>query len=235
MEETYQTLLGLQDLDERMEEARRRVRSFEPELEALEAPVAAAQAEVDALRQRLVEMRAEVRRLERGAEDKQAQLQKYQDRLTRVRNAREEAAARTEIDLISRAVDADELDAMDLMDQVKRNELKLDDLEKKLKKLQEETSPQKAELERGRRDAEEQLEVLEQERQNKVVRLKGDAARLYERIRAGKTRVTMARLTADGACGYCFSMIPIQEQNLIRRREALHRCEACGVILYTDT
>jgi predicted nuclease with TOPRIM domain len=63
MEETYQALLGLQELDEQMSAARERVRSFAPELEELEAPVVAAQREVDALRERLVEMRAEVRRL----------------------------------------------------------------------------------------------------------------------------------------------------------------------------
>jgi len=234
MEETYQALLGLQELDEQMAEARDRVQRFGPELEQLEAPVVAAQAEVDALRQRVTEMRAELRRLERGAEDKTAHLRKYEERLERVRNAREEAAARTEIDLIRRAVDADETDALELMDQVKRQELKLDELEAKLAKLQAETAPQKEELERGRDHAQEQLEILEDQRRNKVIRLSGEAARLYERIRGGKTRVTLARLTPDGACGHCFSLIPIQEQNQIRRREALHRCEACGVILYTE-
>jgi predicted RNase H-like nuclease (RuvC/YqgF family) len=98
---------------------------------------------VDALRQRVTEMRAESRRLERGADDKRAQLRKYQDRLERVRNAREEAAARTEIDLIRRAVEADENDALDLMDQVKRQELKLDELEKKLAQLKAETTPRR--------------------------------------------------------------------------------------------
>lgn len=234
MDETYETLLGLQELDEQMDQARARVERFAPELEELEAPAAEAEREVEALRERLTQMRAEVRRLERGAEDKTAQLRKYEERLDRVRNAREEAAARTEIDLIRRAVEADENDALDLMDQVKRNELKLDEMEKKLAKLREETAPRKAELERGRDEAREQLAVLEQQRRNKVVRLSGEAARLYERIRAGKTRVTLARLTADGACGHCFSMIPIQEQRQIRQREALHRCEACGVILYTE-
>lgn len=234
MEETYEALLGLQELDDQMAEARDRVHRFGPELEELEAPVVAAQAEVDALRARLVEMRAEVRRLERGAEDKQAQLRKYEERLERVRNAREEAAARTEIDLIRRAVEADEDDALDLMEQVKRQELKLDGLETKLKALQEEKGPQMVELQRARDEAQEQLAVLEEQRQNKVIRLSGEAARVYERVRSGRTRVTLARLMPDGACGHCFSMIPIQEQRQIRQREALHRCEACGVILYTD-
>jgi predicted nucleic acid-binding Zn-ribbon protein len=234
MDETYEALLGLQSLDEQMDQARERVRRFDPELEELQAPEVAAEREVEALRERLAEMKTEVRRLERGAEDKRAQLRRYEERLNRVRNAREEAAARTEIDLIRRAVEADENDALDLMDQVKRTELKVDELEKKLSQLRAETAPRKEELERGRDEAEEQLALLEDQRRNKLVRLSGEAARLYERIRAGKTRVTLARLTPDGACGHCFSLIPIQEQRQIRQREALHRCEACGVILYTD-
>lgn len=234
MEETYQALRELQELDDRMREARDRVRRFDPELEELEAPLAAASAEMDGVRKRLDEMKTELRRLERGAEDKRAQLGKYEARLERVRNAREEAAARAEIDLISKAVEADESDALNLMEQVKRTELKLDELEKKLEAAREEAAPRRDELMKGRDEAAEQLDVLEDQRKNRLVRLNDQAARLYERIRGGKTRVALAQLTPDGACGHCFSMIPIQEQNEIRRKQALHRCEACGVILFSD-
>jgi predicted nucleic acid-binding Zn-ribbon protein len=234
MDETYETLLELQQLDDLMAEAHEKVDQFEPQLEEMEAPVLAAEREVEALRQRVDEMKVELRRLERGAEDKTAQLRKYEERLERVRNPREEAAARMEIDLVRRAVEADEDDALDLMEQLKRQELKLDELEKKLAVLRAEVTPRMEELERDRDEARSQLGVLEDKRRNKVVRLNRDAARVYERVRGGKTRVTLASLTPDGACGHCFSMIPIQEQNQIRRREALHRCEACGVILYTE-
>ena len=234
MDETYQALLDLQDLDEQLEEAREKVRRFEPELEELDAPVAQAEEEVEAVRKRLEEMKLEARRLERGADDKRAQMAKFEARLERVRNAREEAAARTEIDLIRKAVEADESDAVTLMDQIKRTELKLDELEEKLEALKTETAPKREELLEGRDHASEQLDVLRDKRQNRMVRLSEEAAQLYERIRGGKTRVALAQLTGDGACGHCFSMIPIQEQNEIRRRKALHRCEACGVILYAE-
>ncbi|MEJ2503400.1 MAG: C4-type zinc ribbon domain-containing protein [Gemmatimonadota bacterium] len=234
MEETYQALLDLQELDEQMTEARDRVEQFAPRLEEIEAPVEAAREEVDTIRKRRDEMKKEARRLERSADDKRAQLKKYQARLERVRSQREEAAARTEIDLIQKALDADEGDAVELMDQIKRTELKLDELEQKLADVEGEAGPLRQELLEGRDEAESQLKVLADQRENKLVRLTPDAARLYERVKGGKTRVTLARLTADGACGHCFSMIPIQEQNEIRRREALHRCEACGVILYAD-
>jgi predicted nucleic acid-binding Zn-ribbon protein len=235
MDETFQALLDLQELDERVAAARRQVERFQPEMDALEAPLQAAEQEAELVRQRLAEMRTEARRLERGAEDKRAQLRKYEDRLERVRNAREEAAAHTEIDLIRRAVDADETDAINLLDQIKRNELKLDEMEKKLAKMRAEAAPRKEELTRSRQEALDALEVLEDQRQNRVIRLRSDAARLYERIRGSKTRVALARLTPDGACGHCFSVIPLNEQNQIRRQETLHRCEACGVILYPES
>jgi predicted nucleic acid-binding Zn-ribbon protein len=41
----------------------------------------------------------------------------------------------------------------------------------------------------------------------------------------------VADLTADGACGYCFSMMPLQVQNQVRHGTDIVRCEACGVIL----
>ncbi len=233
MEDTYEALLELQDLDERVAQAKALVREFEPQLEEIEAPVEAARAEVESVRKRVEEMKVEVRRLERGADDKRAQMAKYEARLERVRNAREEAAARTEIDLISGAVEADEADYVNLTNQVKRTELKLDELEKKLEAMEEEAAPQRAELLEKKDEAEVQLKVLADQRENKLVRMGKQAARLYEQIRGGKTRVALAELTPDGACGHCFSMIPIQEQNQIRQQEALHRCEACGVILYS--
>ena len=234
MEETYQALMELQDLDKRMAEAKEKVREFEPELEELEAPVEELEEQVEAVRSRLDEMKADERRLERSADDKRAKLEQHEARLERVQSAREEAAARTEIDLIEKAVEADEEDALELIDQIRRTELKLDELEGKLEDLREEIAPQREKLLKERDEAAEQLDVLADKRENKLVRLNDEAARLYERIRGGKTDVALAKLTPDGACGHCFSMIPIQEQNEIRRREALHRCEACGVILFAE-
>ena len=234
MDETYQALLDLQELDRQMAEARTKVREFEPELEELDAPIEELEEQVAAVRSRLDEMKAEERRLERSADDKRAKLEKYEARLERVRSQREEAAARTEIDLISGAIEADEDEALALIDQIRRTELKLDELEEKLEALREETAPKREELMSERNEAADQLDILKDKRENKLIRLDDNAARLYERIRGGKTDVALAKLTKDGACGHCFSMIPLQEQNEIRRREALHRCEACGVILFAE-
>lgn len=232
MDELYQGLLELQDLDFEMTKAQARVSEFDPQFEELDAPINGLERELEALRVKLQEMRSEVRRLERGAEEKRERLRRYQERLERVRNMREEAAARTELDLIRRAADADEQEALELMDQVTRAALKVDEMEKELERMRAELEPKRQALLAERAAADEALAVLQDRRKNHAIRLEPSAVRLYERVRAGRTRMVLASLTPDGACGHCFGMVPIQQQLEIRQGTLLMRCEACGVILY---
>ena len=56
--------------------------------------------------------------------------------------------------------------------------------------------------------------------------------RLYERVRGGRSAMALAPMTAEGACGACFNILPLQEQSEVKAGGALRRCEGCGVILY---
>lgn len=234
MNEAHETLLKLQEIDQEIDEARRRVEGFDPELETLEEPLAQLETEAKGVRTRLEEMRAEIRRLERAAEEKRERQKKYEDHLSRARNTREEAAARAELDLVRKAADTDEQEAMDLDDAATRTELKLDELESKLAATRAEIEPRRAELMAGRESAQEELEVLADRRENEAIRMDDRSRRLYEQVRGGRTRQVLSRMTEDGACGLCFSVLPIQKQTEIRRGSELVRCEACGVILYAD-
>lgn len=235
MNELYQGLLQLQELDFEMMRAEARVREFDPQLEELDAPIHGLERELEALGARLLEMRADVRRLEGGAEEKRERLRRYQERLDRVRNMREEAAARTELDLIRRAAEADEKEALELMDQITRTELKVEELGKELEQLRADVEPKRQALLAERAAADEALAILRDRRNNHAIRLEPSAVRLYERVKAGRTRVVLASLMPDGACGHCFGIIPIQQQMEIRRGKTLIRCESCGVILYPES
>ncbi|HEX6938007.1 MAG TPA: hypothetical protein VF158_01250 [Longimicrobiales bacterium] len=231
MEELYRSLLELQALDEEIATVEARLAGFAPRLEEVEAPVVALERELEAGRKRLEELRETSRRLNRAAEDKRVRLNRTEERLERVRNAREEAAIRTELHLIRTAVDADEAEAIEVMEELRRTELKQDELEKKLGRAREEMEPKRAELLEARGGLEQELAALRDRRENRRIRLDPDVARLYERVRAGRTRVVITSLTPDGACGHCFGVIPLQQQWEIRRATSLVRCEACGVIL----
>lgn len=232
MEELYRSLLALQELDEEIAGMEAKLAGFQPLLDEVDAPVAALEREFEAGRRRLEELREQSRRLNRAAEEKRDRLKRTEERVQRVRNVREEAAIRTELHLIRTAVEADEAEAIQVMEEITRGELKQDELEKKLGQVRAETEPKREELRAGRAEVETALGVLRERRQNQIVRLEPSASRLYERVRAGRTRVVIAALTADGACGHCFGVVPLQRQSEIRQAAALVRCEACGVILY---
>ncbi|HSJ14038.1 MAG TPA: C4-type zinc ribbon domain-containing protein [Longimicrobiales bacterium] len=232
MEALHQSLLALQELDQEITRTEQKLSEFEPQLAELDAPVETLTREVEGTRTRLAELRQDLARLEKAGEQKRARLQQYEERLMRVRNAREEAAARTEMDLVRRAVDADVAEARQVAEQVTRTDLKLDELEKQLAKLRQEATPRREELLVVRRQIEEELAVVRDRRENHAVRLDAASRRLYERMRSGRSRVVLAPLTDEGACGACFNMLPLQEQSEVRRGQTLRRCEGCGVILY---
>jgi predicted nucleic acid-binding Zn-ribbon protein len=232
MEDLKTALLTLQGLDDEIAEARSRLTEFDPKLAEVDQPIDQLEREIEATQTKLDELRREVARLESAASQKRETLKKYEDRLSRVRNVREESAVRAEMDLVRRAADADDSEGIELMEQATRTDLRLDDLRKNLDKLRQETEPQRAELLTAKTEVEDQLAVLKDRRENHAIRLDGSALRLYETVRRGRARMVVAPLTDEGACGHCFNILPLQEQAEIRRADRLHRCEACGVILY---
>jgi hypothetical protein len=234
MEDLKTALLTLQELDTEIAQARVRLTEFAPMLAEVDQPIAAIEREIEAATTRLADLRRDVKRLEAAATQKRQTLKKYEDRLSRVRNIREESAARAEMDLVRRAADADDAEAIGLMEQATRTDLRLDDLQKNLDKLRAETEPRREELLSAKSEAETSLAVLEDKRQNHAVRLDGAALRLYETVRRGRATMVVAPLKDEGACGHCFNILPLQEQAEIRRGDTLRRCEACGVILYIE-
>jgi uncharacterized protein len=232
MQELHGALFALQELDDAIVQAQARVDEFGPQLGALEAPLAEVLKEHEATQTRLAELREEVHRLQRNAAQKRERLQTSEDRLGRVRNVREETAVRAEIDLVARALDADETDLRQQSEQATRTDLKLDDLQRQADRVRAEIAARRDELIAGRTEAEAELALLRERRENQAVRVDPQSLRLYERVRGGRSRLALAPLTPEGACGNCFNVLPVQEQTEIRRGETLHRCEGCGVILY---
>jgi uncharacterized protein len=232
MQELHAALIALQQMDDDIARTQDRIQEFTPQIEALEAPVVSAQRDLDAMRAKLEELRSEVRRLEGNAAQKRARLRKYEERLERARSPRDEAEVRAEIDLVSKALEADLDDIAATSEQATRADLKADDLEKQVGKLKSEIAVQRDELVAARAAVEDELALLRDRRENHALRLDQPSRRLYERVRGGKSRLALAPMSDEGACGNCFNILPVQEQSVIRRGETLHRCEGCGVILY---
>jgi predicted nucleic acid-binding Zn-ribbon protein len=232
MDDLKAALLTLQEMDDELLEARATLEAFAPQVAELEQPVAGLSQEIEAARARVDDLNAEIRRLQAAAEQKRQRLGVYEERLMRVRNLREQSAARAEMDLIRRAVEADDAEVKALQEQATRTELKLVDLDRQMTKLREENAPRLEVLLAEKAAAESALAVLTDRRKNHSIRIDPKALRLYERVRGGRSSMALAPMTEEGACGHCFNILPLQEQAEIKAGTGLHRCEGCGVILY---
>lgn len=228
---TNTSLWDLQELDRRAGELEEKIAAFDPRIAEVEEPALELEGQANQIRERLEQMKADARRLERAAEDKRSRAAKMDERLERVSNLREEAAVRTELDLMRRAMEADEKEALQLMEKIEGAETALEELDRRAEETRAEVAPRKEELLSEREELEGRLEEIQEERESALESLASRERRVYDAFRASGRSVVVAALTEDGACGNCFGMIPLQVQQEIRQSDELIRCEACGVIV----
>jgi len=229
--QTRSALRQLQHLDIRVQEARQRILDFDPLLAEVEEPALVLAGDLTTTRNRLQEMRQEERRLELSTEEKRARVKRLDERLSGVRNLREEAAVSAELDMVRRALQNEEQEAYTLIDQVRKLDARLAELEAALKESKAQVEPRLKGLQEERESAEGSLQALEAEREAFAKGMDAREVHLYESIRGGGRRLAVAELTEDGACGHCFGVVPLQLQNEVRHGRGLIRCEVCGVIL----
>lgn len=228
---SQKTLLDLQKIDAEIQQADRRKQEYGPQLEEVGETVTRLEGELEQARNRLNELTLDERRLESAARDKKARLDKLQERLNSVRNLREEAAVHAEADLVRRAMEADEHEALSVLDLIKRAEERIGELERDFQSAQAEVAPRRTELLEAQQAVQGEIDALNERRAGIAAQVPSDQRSYYERIQEKGRRVVVAALTEDGACGNCYAVIPLQLQNEVRRGGALIRCESCGVIL----
>jgi predicted nucleic acid-binding Zn-ribbon protein len=230
-EQHRKDLRQLQQLDLRILKAKQRIGEFDPRLEEVETPALTLESELGTTRTRVQEMKLEERRLELASEEKRVRRQRLEERLGNVRNLREEAAVSAELEMIKRAMQNDEQEALGLIDQLRKAEERAADLEKSYREALQVVEPKRNELLAERAAAEKELEALREERTHFAATIDRAELKVYEAIRAGGRSIAVADLTGDGACGHCFGMVPLQLRNEVRHGRGLIRCEGCGVIL----
>lgn len=230
-EQRRTALKELQKLDVQIQEAKKRIRDFDPLFEEVEEPALILESELGTSRKRMQEMQLEERRLELSTKERKARAEKLDERLGGVRNLREEAAVSAELEMVRRALQNDEQEALSLIDLLRKGEERLAELEAAFAEASALVEPKRQGLLDEREAARKELARFESERAAFAGQMDPAELKIYDAIRGDGRRAAVAELTDDGACGNCFGMVPLQSQNEVRHGEALIRCEACGVIL----
>ncbi|SVB16943.1 uncharacterized protein METZ01_LOCUS169797, partial [marine metagenome] len=105
------SLKELQSLDTQLGAVRSTIDNFEVKLEELEAPTLKLEEQIKGLAKRLQELSLEEKRLKLTIQEKHDRSEKLQDRMSRVRNIREETAVHAETEMVKKALQNDELEA----------------------------------------------------------------------------------------------------------------------------
>ena len=227
---TYASLQELQRIDAEIDRTTSRIDGFVPLLEELESRERELEAEIERARTRLRELRVAERRLERSADEKRNRLRMLRDRLLKVYNLRQEAAVRAEMDLLNHSVDGDEQEALSHLDQIRKLEEEAGRLERDLADERERAGPRRREIELEREEAESSLDSLRIRREACAAGLGRQERHVYEGLRSSRKGAIVIPITPDGACGRCFSMVPLQVQAEVGVGGSLLRCEVCGII-----
>jgi predicted nucleic acid-binding Zn-ribbon protein len=229
------SLKELQQLDQEIAAVRSAAEDFEPLLEEIDGPVLRLEQDVKGLDKRLTQIRVEENRIELTIEERGVRAAKLQERMEAVRNVREEAAVHAELEMVRRALESEEQEALSLLDQIKRLEERHEEQDEAYREALAEVGPRRAELVEEQESAGDKLESLKAARDAFAAGIDPGERRIYDSIMAGARDVALAELTQDGACGNCFNMVPLQIQNRIRHSDAMIRCEGCGVILTPES
>ena len=224
-------LLELQTMDGKIRKTRNRIDSYGPLLEEVEAPALRLAEEVGVTEGRVRDLRLEERRLRLAAEEKAVRVQRLEERLKLVRTVREEAAVQAELGLVRRALDQEEQEVVNLLDQISRFEERLAEQQAAMQRASAAIDPRREELLAEQELARSDAASLERNRERIAAAIDTRYLRAYNHLARGGRRLAVAPMTDDGACGSCFSVIPLQLQNEIRTRAPLVRCEACGLIV----
>jgi len=230
-EQRRTALKELQKLDIKIREARKRIHDFDPLFAEVEEPALILEGELEKSRKRLTEMQLEERRLESSTIERKERLTRLDERVASVRNLREEAAVTAELEMVRRAMQNDEHEALTLMDQLRKAEERTAELETSSAEANALVEPQRDDLIKQRKEAKKALADFESERERFAASIDPAEIRIYDAIRRGGRWEAVSELTDDGACGNCYGVVPLQFQNEILHGDTLIRCEACGVIL----
>lgn len=225
------SLIALQDVSARTEDARRRVAEAPGRVQALDAQLAGAIAALDAAKAALAVSQAARRALESECGVAQQRVSKYKDQLMEAKDNRQfhalqheiatfsEEVQRIEGQIIERMVEGDELAA-----KVKAAEVALANDRKSIVAQKAAIDAEAVALTAG-------LTTLVAERATIAKGLSPSELSTFETMFRARKNVALAKVV-DGLCEACRVRVRPHLYNQIRAADQIIQCESCQRILY---
>ena len=226
-------LIRLQDVDEQLTE-------IDDERGDLPEQIARLRSEIDQNLQELESSEQSWKALQEDRSKHQRLMEEAQERLKRSQGVLYSVKTTREYDAISSEIEQAKVQIAisdKKMQELKTGEEKLQGAREaraeRLALIEKEHSERQREMNERMESSRGVESKLRHERDKLVSRLKKPVLAHYERIRKIRDGVGVSKLN-NGACGYCFSLIPPQRQAEIKRGDDMFLCEVCGCYIVSN-
>jgi len=224
-------LLNLQEKDLAVTMVEAQLNALKPEIEVLDAALAQVEEQLALAQKNAGE--AEVRRaeLEERIESYRVMQDRRRQKLEWVRGAKEAATIMAELDLARSVLAKEEAEWIRSADKVQEAEHTLAEMRRLVEETKDMQAPTRQELAARTGELEAGLVQARRERDEAAKQLDPALLDLYQKILRGRAPQALYPLRG-GACGHCFTSVPLHRRQQIEGGQSVEPCEACGVLVY---
>jgi predicted nucleic acid-binding Zn-ribbon protein len=225
-------LIGLQQLDSTIDDARRRIAAHPERLAEADRRLAEARERVELAKARLKENHESRRALEKDAAVFQARVSKFKDQLSAVKTNREYQAVQHETETAQRDVAAADDKVLERMMEADVIAADIKAAEAILAAQEKDVAAEKAALAAELCVDEAALAKASQARNALLANLEPRLLALFEQVSRVRKGIAICSATRDGLCSVCHVRLRPQVFQLVRQNDAIVQCDTCQRILY---
>jgi predicted nucleic acid-binding Zn-ribbon protein len=226
-----QHLVRLQQLENDIEAARRRIAEIPAVQAALVTRLEHATAAVESIKARLAASQAERKKIETEVAAIQTRLSKYKGQLLELKTNKEYQTMQHEIATAEEAIRSHEDRILERMEEAENLASELKAAEADLKAQQGAIAAERTALDGEATTLERTMNDTSAKRAGVAKELSPEALRLFEHVSKQRRGLAVAE-ARDGSCTVCHVRMRPQMFNEVRRGENLIQCESCLRILY---
>lgn len=225
------TLLDLQAKDNAVRGNVEQLKALDPEIDALDAILLESQRKLEAARKAALDAEARRAELEERIESYRVMQERRRQRLEWVRGAKEASAIMSELDLARSVLAKEEAEWIRSADNVQEAEKRVTEAQEEVDRVTEGQAPAREEIAQKTAEFERQIAAAQVIRDEAANSIQPKMLELYQRILRGRAPQALYPLKG-GACGHCFTAVPMHRRQQIENGQAVEACEACGVLVY---
>ncbi len=231
MEIDFEKLIRLQEIDSEIRKAGLFLESIPPLVEEIDRKITESSAIAAAAKDKMARSQKKRRELEAELKDLKAQIGKYKRQTNEVKTNKEYSALLKEIEESEKKVDSLEesfISEMLLEDDIQKE---IRSANEKLAETQERLTREKEQVFHRKRQAEERMALLENQKEGLLPQLPQEQTALYLRLLVNKGGSALSPVTGD-FCSMCHMRVRPQVLNELKEAKKVILCENCGRILY---